>query len=556
MTMLPHRRAQAPGARPEQLPVQDGWHLRRAAGSRVVKVLVAAAFGLAITGAARAQPNIVLIATDDQRHNTLHAMPTVRAELVGKGVRFRNAFVVNPLCCPSRASILTGTYSHTNGVWANGGAFGGFQAFDDSATLPLWLDAVGYETMFVGKYLNGYTSTHATPDYVPPGWDRWLAYWGRPRYFDYELTDGRTVTSYGASAREYSTDVMGAAASRLIRETEGPFFLYFSPFAPHLADWPVDPYSVDPAPRHVDAFAGLGALERPSVNEPDVADKPRHVRARAPIPPRSLAELREEQLESLLAVDDAIAGILAALEDTGKLADTMIVFTSDNGHAWGEHRWTHKSDPYEESLRVPLVVRYDRLGVAPRTEGRFALNVDLAPTLADAAGIEVTGVEGRSLVGLLAGGPTAWRTRFLIEYFSPGDVPGYCGFRGRRWKYVQYATGEEELYDLGRDPNELRNLRAEDSRWSLTMEFRARVQQSQCRPPGFGRPLPLCTRSGTSGRDSMRGTERPDWLCAGRGNDRIDVSGGRQDVVRCGAGFDRVRAGRRDVVFGCEARIP
>jgi hypothetical protein len=203
---------------------------------------------------------------------------------------------------------------------------------------------------------------------------------------------------------------------------------------------------------------------------------------------------------------------------------------------------------------VPLVVRYDPLAVPGRVVSQFALNVDLAPTIMAAGGAKVAGTEGRSFLPLLTG-PARWRESFLFENADrPWRVPSYCGFRTQRWKYVQYATGEEELYDLPADPYELRNLRAADQRRALTMSFRARLRRSECRPPLFGRLLPLCTKQGTRGRDFLRGTRKRDWICAGRGRDRINVRRGGRDVVHCGSGFDRVRADKRDVLIGCERR--
>jgi N-acetylglucosamine-6-sulfatase len=504
---------------------------------------------LALATPAQAQPpNIILIVTDDQRFDTLRYMPTVSRELVGKGVSFSNAFVVNPLCCPSRASILTGQYSHTNGVWQNSGTHGGFPAFADDSTLPTWLDDAGYETMLVGKYIHGYRAPLVRPTYVPPGWDRWRAYFGTLSYYGYRLTDGRELRRYGYGAGAYATDVLARHAVSFLRESgPHPFFLYFAPFAPHQSPR----FSVPPAPRHVNAFAGHPYKRLPSVNEADMSDKPAHIRRRKPYPRAKLTELREEQLEALLAVDDAVAGMLTALEDTGKLADTMVVFTTDNGNLWGEHRWAGKRLPYEESIRVPLVIRYDRLGVPARVERRAALNIDLAPTIAAAAGVTVSRRDGRSLLPLLGGGAAAWRNQFQIEYHDPPFFPSYCGFRSRRWKYVQYGNGEEELYNLLRDRYELRNLAEAPRHRERVIAGRDRVSRSECRPPRF-RPLAPCTLYGTQRADVLRGTRRRDWICAGRGPDRIHVRGGRRDVVRCGAGVDRVRADRRDLLVGCE----
>ena len=496
-------------------------------------------------------PNIVLVVTDDQRWDTLWAMPTVQAELVGKGVTFANAFATNPLCCPSRASILTGTYSHTNGVWSNdGSAQGGMKAFDDRATVATWLDSAGYETMLVGKYLNGYSPSAVPFTYVPPGWDRWLAFFGPAGYFSYSLTDGTQVRRFGPGPDEdeYSTDVLGAEAAGFIRSATAPFFLYFAPFAPHTAGG----RSVEPAPRHVGAFEGVPYAPPRSVNEANVSDKPGFIRRRGLFPVDGLTELREEQLESLLAVDDAIARLLQELDETGELQNTLFLFTSDNGYSWGEHRWAGKRVPYEESIRVPLVARWDALGVTPRREKRSALNIDLASTIARAAGVRVPRRDGRSLLPLLPGGPSSWRAWFLLEYYARASLPSYCGTRSRLWKYVQYRNGAEELYHLATDRYELYNLAAKPRYRAKLMDGRERVRRSACRPPGTYRPLALCSSTGTARADTIRGTRWRDWICGRGGRDRIDVKGGGRDVVSCGAGRDFVRVDRTDRPRGCE----
>jgi arylsulfatase A-like enzyme len=499
------------------------------------------------------RPNIVLIVTDDQRWDTLWAMPTVRRQLADKGVTFTNAFVTNPLCCPSRASILTGTYSHTNGVWSNAGGspFGGVRAFDDRQTLATWLDDAGYETMLIGKYLNGYGPSLGPP-FVPPGWDRWLAFF-KVGYFTYKLTDGSTVQSFGPeqAADQYSTDVLAAQAEAFVRSTPAPFFLYFAPFAPHKLGL----FSADPAPRDVDAFAGVPYSPPPSINEVDVGDKPRYIRKRSPVAIENLTELREEQLETLLAVDDAVSGLLAALEDSDELENTLVLFTSDNGHTWGEHRLVGKRVPYDESVRVPLVARWDARTVEARNVGRPVLNVDLAPTILRAAGLGADGRDGRSLLPFLTGRPASWRARVLLEYFDPVSVPSYCGVRSRRWKYVQYRTGEEELYRLASDAYELRNLAGNPRLRARVMDGRARVRRSLCRPPNGYEPLPSCSVRGTSRGESIRGTQWRDWICAGGGNDTVRVRGNARDVVRCGPGRDIVHVGPEDRFHGCETVV-
>jgi N-acetylglucosamine-6-sulfatase len=516
-------------------------------------LLLCSVVALVAAGRAAAQPNVLLIVTDDQRWDTLGYMPTVQSELAGKGVTFTNAFVVNPVCCPARTSLLTGRWSHSTGVWGVNGPHGGFHVFDDASTLPVWLDRAGYKTMLAGKYLNGYLDE----TYRPPGWDRWFAFTRNPnRYFDYGVADDGRPVVFGSNAGDYATDVLADRAERFIREAgNAPFFLYFAPKAPHIGG-PGE--YVTPAPRHAGSFAGLDPWRPPNVNEPDVSDKPAYIRNRAPVSEAELDQLRQEQLESLLAVDEAVARMLDALRETGELTDTLVVFTSDHGFGWGEHRRTHKVVPYEESIRVPLVIRYDRLGLAAHAERRVVLNVDLAPTVAAATGKTAPGAEGRNLLPLMAAQTRGWRPSFLYEaYMGEWNVngwgaPGYCAFRGVRWKYVQYNTGEEEVYDLARDPYELRSLHRTVSRAWL-MAYRERVRGSACRPPSFA-PLPLCTRVGTAGPDRLFGTVRRDWICAGGGPDRVDVRGGGADVARCGPGFDRARAGPADRLVSCERR--
>ena len=515
--------------------------------SLLAAVLVALlAGGYSERAAAQTPPNVLVVLTDDQRWDTLDFMPTVQNELAAKGVTFSNAFVVNAVCCPSRASLLTGRWSHSTGVWSVFSPHG-IERFDDSSTLATWLDAAGYRTALLGKYLNGYLT-----EYVPPGWDDWFGFTLEARhYFDYGATEGgaaipSTALWFGSEPEDYATDVLADRAEAFVRSAgPEPFFLYVAPKAPHIDIG----QSTTPAPRHAGTFDDLPPYSSPATRERNLSDKPRYVRkGRA----AGVVRLRRTQLESLLAVDELVAGLLAALDDTGKLADTLIVFTSDNGYLWGEHNRTRKIVPYEPSIRVPLVVRWDAGGLTQQTVAQPVLNVDVAPMIADAAGIAAPGAKGRSPLPLARGEQTAWRTRFLFESAIGGGwpVPAYCAFRGERWKYVQYHTGEEEIYDLRRDPYELRNIRRKQE--AMAMRYRERVARSKCRPPGM-RLLEACTISGTGKSDTLRGTRRPDWICAGAGRDVIDVRRGRADTVDCGPGRDTVYAEPRDkVAKNCE----
>jgi len=512
--------------------------------------------------AAARQPNIVLIVTDDQRWDTVSYMPTVQSELVARGITFANGFVTNPLCCPSRASILTGSYSHRTRVYRNRDLLGGFASFRDESTLATWLDAAGYATALIGKYLNGYPGS-----YVPPGWDRWVAL--RPSGYyrygfdrdgeDFPLTDRAT----------YSTDFLAQEAVSFISTARGPFFLYFAPYGPH-------PPAI-PAARHSSAFADLPPWRPPSYNERDVADKPPWVRA---VPRwdaarrQSVDTFRRRQLQSLLAVDEAVASILQALADRGRLANTLIVFVSDNGFLWGEHRQWAKWFPYEESVRVPFVVRYDALISSARTETRAALGIDLAPTFAEVAGVAAPGSEGRSLLSILAGNDVVWRPSFLVETLN-GYPPTYCALRSRRYSFITYRTGMRELYDMAVDPYQLRNIAATvNGRTIIKRLVQPLARLCNPPPPDFDRRL-LCTRNGTSAADTLIGTAGydimcgrdgadqiragagPDYIFPGRGRDAVWGGAGRdhvltregnRDRIACGFGLDMVRADRIDVV--------
>jgi arylsulfatase A-like enzyme len=392
------------------------------------------------------QPNIVVIVTDDQRWDTLGYMPAVSSELMDKGITFTNAFVENPLCCPSRASFLTGRDSHTTGVFTNDDPYGGFNAFDDSATLATWLDDAGYDTFLAGKYLNQYWDTHGS--YVPPGWDGWRAFASTPGYFNYDISlDGTATQSYGAAEADYSTDVISGFAETAIRQAsaQDPLFLWVTPYAPHGPS--------TPAPRDAGTLNGIAPWRPPSYNEKDVSDKPAYVQTTPRLTSDAQTAIdveRQDQLETLGAVDDGVATILAALRDTGRLRDTIVVFTSDNGFLWGEHRRDGKIVPYEESIRIPFVIRWDRVIDAPHNEAKLIENVDLAPTLVQAAGASAGGFDGRTLMPLLTGGGGSWRSNMLIEHAGPGsNIPGYCADRAPKDIFVHYATGEEEYYRVG-----------------------------------------------------------------------------------------------------------
>ena len=468
---------------------------RKRAAALLATTLALGLAGLAEPGTAQqapGSPNVVLIVVDDMRWDeatvptalgeTLPAsyLPSIRNELIAKGFAATNAFVANSLCCPSRASILTGNYSHTTGVWNNQNTLGrgGFASFRprEGSTLATWFDAEGYRTGLVGKYFNGYNEI----SHVPAGWDRWVAFRASSiGYYAYRLSIDGAQRTYGSAPADYSTDVLADHATSFIASTPAgtPLFLMFTPYAPH------DPYT--PAPRHTTLFSSFTPAAPPNLDEADVSDKPAWVR-RLTSTGGYYASSKRNQMRTLMAVDDAVADIIAALQASGRLQNTIIVFMSDNGQSSGSHRWISKKVPWEESIRIPLIVRGP--GIPAGVLGsKIVLNVDIADTLESLTGVAVPATEGVSLASLLQGGQTPVHDSFVLERLVDStDPPTYCGVRTTRYKYVRYSTGEEELYDLSVDPWELRSRHAAASFASIKSQLKA-TTKTLCSPtpPGY-----------------------------------------------------------------------
>jgi arylsulfatase A-like enzyme len=316
--------------------------------------------------------------------------------------------------------------------------------------------------------------------YVPPGWDRWFAFSdGNGRYYNYTMfDDSRGLVSYGARPRDYSTDVIRRQAVAFIRRTptDTPLFLMAAPFAPHG--------SYIAAPRHRGGFAAMPVHLGPAVNEADLSDKPSYLRQRSLRPVEELKRARRQQWETLLAVDDMVSRILQVLAETGRANNTLVIFTSDNGSSTYEHRWDGKRVPYEESIRVPLIIRLPGESPADTASDALVSNVDLAPTIADFARASLS-VDGVSLRPLLTGAASAVRDSVVLEHFERLErVPTYCGVRTPAFTFVHYSTGEEELYDLLEDPRQLQNVAL--TRPTKTDQLRS-LTRSLCRPvpPGF-----------------------------------------------------------------------
>ncbi len=416
--------------------------------------------------AAAAQPNIVVIMADDMRLNDLQVMAKTK-KLIGRGITFSNSLVTNPLCCPSRATFLTGQYPHNHGVLSNDPPNGGYAALDHTNTLPVWLQAAGYYTSHIGKYLNGYGKEN--PNEVPPGWSDWQGLVDPTTYrmYGYTINANGTLVTYGEAEADYQTDVLANRAVETIAKAaqRQPFFLSIAPVPPHRTGIG----GPRPAPRHVFAFADEPLPHPPSFNETDVSDKPTFIRNLSLISPDEKQELKDryrDRLASLLAVDDLVQRVVNELADAGVLDDTVLIFASDNGYFHGEHRLRHpegKFWAYEETARVPLLIRGESLPV-DATADQFVANIDLAPTIVEVAGATAGLImDGRSLFD-----PSLGSARDLLI-----ETLRYQALRNNSFLYVEYDTGEQELYDMRKnsahyDPYQLESRHA-DSAYSQIM---------------------------------------------------------------------------------------
>ncbi len=433
------------------------------------------------------RPHIIVIETADQTVDTLRVMPNVRRLVVGQGASFDGAVVALPAESPSAATFLTGRYGHRAGVVDDQPPGGGYGKLDAGDTLPVWLQRAGYYTAHVGPYLNGYG--RRDPTEVPPGWSDWHAPVGASmhRYLGYTLNENGRLVRYRNGPDAYQTDVLAASAARIVARRAGtsqPLFLWVSFLAPR-AGLPAagrPPETPLPAPRHQGRFSSEALPLSPSFNEADVADKPLAVRERPLLGAGDVARLTQAyrlRLESLAAVDEGVAAIVGAVAGSGALDRTWIVFTSRTGFLSGQHRLPRgKAQPYEPAVRVPLLVRGP--GVAPGLRlPQPVSRVDLAPTVLDMAGLPVEGrLDGRSLLPLLRDPGLRFGRDLLIE--GPGRdpaSPAFAALRTSRYVYVERASGERELYDLSRDPDQLTSRHADPALAAVRDELARRLER-------------------------------------------------------------------------------
>jgi N-acetylglucosamine-6-sulfatase len=443
--------------------------LRSAAGAFLLLLLPLSACGAA-PGPSQSQsrPNVVVLLTDDQTVESMRVMAGAQAELAGAGTTFDRAFVSNPLCCPSRATLYTGQYSHNHGVIGNRPPEGGYGRLDKREWLPVWLQRAGYHTVHIGKFMNRY-GQDSPPTEVPPGWNEWYTSVDPSTYdfMNYQLNENGVVRTYS----EYSTDAYSTRAVDAVRRlapSEQPFFLSVAFLAPHSGspretDDPAGVFTPMPAPRHRDRFASEPLPASPAFDEVDVSDKPSFIRRRPRLTAEHVAAITEnyrQELESLLAVDEGIVRVVGALREASELDRTLIVFTSDNGFFHGEHRVPFgKVMVYEPSIRVPLILRGPGVPARARRH-QLVTNADLAPTILDAADAVPAGrvPDGRSLFPLLRDRGLAWGRELLVEGAPGIQAVAYGALRNDRFVYAEHDNGERELYDLRRDPDQLDSL--------------------------------------------------------------------------------------------------
>jgi len=426
------------------------------------------------------RPDIVFVLTDDLSMDLLPYMPEVQ-RLQRQGLTFNDYFVADSLCCPSRASILTGNFPHDTHVFNNTGRRGGFNTFhrrgEERHTFAVALQAAGYDTALMGKYLNGYMQSvrkGGDPDvpdtYVPPGWSEWdVGGWGYPE-FDYSLNEDGTLDHYGDRPQDYLTDVLARKGVDFVDSAAAsgrPFFLELSTFAPHA------PYV--PAPRDRELFPGLTAPRPPNFDRLPI-NAPLWLRDRPPLTREEIAEINEAfrlRVQDVQAIDGLVAAIREALTADGIASDTYIVFSSDNGLHTGEYRlMPGKLTAFDTDIHVPLIVSGPRVPAGASTDA-MAENIDLAKTFAAIAGARMRN-DGHSLLRLFGGArPSDWRNAILVEHdgraLNPddpdfqqpasGNPNSYEAMRTHRFLYVEYRQGDEhEFYDLRTDPYELDNI--------------------------------------------------------------------------------------------------
>jgi arylsulfatase A-like enzyme len=434
--------------------------LKLVLGILVITLAIPTSSAFVEDASAQATKNVVIIMTDDQNVDSLPVMRKLMSFPEGSWVNFTSAIVNDSVCCPARASVLTGQYAFITGVINNSSG----DQLKDANTLPVWLDRAGYRTGIIGKYLNGFPWDKGA-DYVPPGWDHFNA------------------PAFG------NANQLTNLAVDFINSSTGSFFLYLAYWDPH---WPATPL-----PLYANAEVYIPP-DPPNFNETDVSDKPTWVRNLSPLSQATIDEWHNERIasqRSLLGVDDGIQRIVDTLKAKGELDNTIIIFMGDHGFSWGSHRHITKECVYEECIRFPLLIRYPGL-IGNREETRIVSNVDLALTIAEYAGIiPDLPQNGKSLIPVIMNTAASWTNDVFIEvHTNPGRT--FDGIRVPGWTYAEYINGNKELYDLSADPYQLQNRANQPSYQAIQSELAQRMRALKILPPG-NTATPSATATGT-----------------------------------------------------------
>lgn len=453
--------------------------------------------------------NIVVILTDDHRYDAMSflkaqrfgATPTLD-RLAAEGAHFRNAFVTTALCSPSRASILTGLYAHQHRVIDNNHAsLAGLTFF------PEYLQAAGYETGFFGKWHMGNVG-----DAPQPGFDRWVSFAGQGHYLPHP--DGLNIDGKKVAQKGYITDELTDYALDWLdeRPKDKPWLMYVSHKAVHSEFIPAERHKGRYAKETFRYPATMAATGPTARGRPRWVSDQRNSWHGVDFPYHSnldIGDYYKAYMETLLAVDEGIARIMDALEKRGELDDTLILYLGDNGFAFGEHGLIDKRTAYEESMRIPMLMRCPALFKGGTTVEQVVANIDVAPTLLAAAGLEApASIEGRSFLPLARGETIPWRQHLLYEYYWERNfpqTPTVHALREDRYKFIRFhgLWDLDELYDLAADPMESRNLLAEPGHEDLARAMSAKMFSELERTGGMQIPL----RPDTLGRNYFRSAD-------------------------------------------------
>lgn len=413
------------------------------------------------------RPNFLIIVTDDQRYDTMEYMPKTQELIFDQGVTFSSGYITTPFCCPSRASILTGMYASNHDVHVNENELKYKTVVDD-------MHKNGYYTGLVGKYLNSWDGS------MRPEYDFWVSFWGGtiPSYYDPDLNINGTwskQTGYITYLfKDQAIEFLDKAANQ-----SKPFLLLFTPNAPHA------PFT--PADEDKGLYQYLPKHRPENYNEEDISDKPLSIAGKPLLTEEdetTIENVRRRQILTLTSLDRSIAEVMAKLEETGEMDNTVVIFISDNGKHWGEHRMDSKSTAYEESVKVPFAIRYPPLIPAPYIEGGLVANIDIAPTLYELSETKApNAMDGLSLVPLL-NGTDDWRTCLLLEAWP--DRGHWTALHTGQYVYIETDDDLSEFYDLTIDPYEMNNMINAEEYQSMILEMQADMQNERERNVSFG----------------------------------------------------------------------